>query len=344
MIDDNFDDLAEQTCTRRAAVLSGRPRATHYRRLQPALQGPKLPRPAPANALTEAERQHILSVLRSEAYCDLAPAQVWARLLDDGIYLCSIATMYRLLTAAGENRERRRQRSHPAKKKPELIATAPNQVWSWDITKLRGPTRGLYYELFVIIDIYSRLIVGWTVAAAETGDLAKAFIDQAIKSQGIETGQLTLHADRGTSMTSKPVAQLLVDLGVARSHSRPHVSNDNPYSEAGFKTLEYCPAFPGNFGSIQDAGPSAKRSSPTTTTSTATPASASTPPPQSTTAPPWRSAPNGPVPSTPPTPPTPTDSGTADPHHPSCPASPGSTTPHAKHTYRTSNPLVSQNP
>ena len=253
MIDDNFDDLAEQTCTRRAAVLSGRPRATHYRRLQPALQGPKLPRPAPANALTEAERQHILSVLRSEAYCDLAPAQVWARLLDDGIYLCSIATMYRLLTAAGENRERRRQRSHPAKKKPELIATAPNQVWSWDITKLRGPTRGLYYELFVIIDIYSRFIVGWTVAAAETGDLAKAFIDQAIKSQGIETGQLTLHADRGTSMTSKPVAQLLVDLGVARSHSRPHVSNDNPYSEAGFKTLKYCPAFPGNFGSIQDA-------------------------------------------------------------------------------------------
>ena len=135
VIDDNFDDLAEQTCTRRAAVLSGRPRATHYRRLQPALQGPKLPRPAPANALTEAERQHILSVLRSEAYCDLAPAQVWARLLDDGIYLCSIATMYRLLTAAGENRERRRQRSHPAKKKPELIATAPNQVWSWDIER-----------------------------------------------------------------------------------------------------------------------------------------------------------------------------------------------------------------
>jgi len=178
---------------------------------------------------------------------------VWARLLDDGIWLCSISTMYRLLAVAGENRERRRQRTHPAKKKPELIATAANQVWSWDITKLRGPERGVYYELFVIIDIYSRYVVDWCVAAAETGELAKEFIDAAITSQGIGRGQLTLHADRGTSMTSKPVAQLLVDLGVTRSHSRPHVSNDNPYSEAGFKTLKYCPAFPGSFGSIQDA-------------------------------------------------------------------------------------------
>ena len=159
----------------------------------------------------------------------------------------------RLLAEAGENRERRRQRTHPAKKKPELIATAPNQVWSWDITKLRGPTRGVYYELFVIIDIYSRYVINWCVAPAETGELAREFIDQAITSQGVTAGQLTLHADRGTSMTSKPVAQLLVDLGVARSHSRPHVSNDNPYSEAAFKTLKYCPAFPTNFGSIQDA-------------------------------------------------------------------------------------------
>ena len=253
MIDEHFEDLAKNTCTRKAAALLGRPRASHYRRQQPPVQGPKLPRPAPANALSEAERQHILSVLRSPEFRDLAPAQVWARLLDDGVYLCSIATMYRLLSAAGESRERRRQRTHPAKKKPELIATGPNQVWSWDITKLRGPTRGVYYELFVIIDIYSRYVVAWTVAAAETGELAKAFINEAIAAEGIEAGQLTLHADRGTSMTSKPVAQLLVDLGVARSHSRPHVSNDNPYSEAGFKTLKYCPAFPGTFGSIQDA-------------------------------------------------------------------------------------------
>ena len=215
--------------------------------------GPPTPRPAPVNALSEIERQHILSVLRSPQFCDLAPAQIWARLLDDGIYLCSISTMYRLLAAAGENRERRRQRTHPAKRKPELIACQPLQVWSWDITKLRGPTRGVHYELFVIIDIFSRYVVGWAVAAAETGELAKEFIDHAITSQGVERGQLTLHADRGTSMTSKPVAQLLVDLGVARSHSRPHVSNDNPFSEAAFKTLKYCPAFPGNFGSIQDA-------------------------------------------------------------------------------------------
>ena len=253
MIDDHFDDLAKVTCTRKAAALLGRARATHYRRLQPPVLGPKLPRPAPANALSEAERQHILSVLRSEEFCDLAPAQVWARLLDEGVYLCSISTMYRLLAIAGENRERRRQRTHPAKKRPELMATAPNQVWSWDITKLRGPERGVYYELFVIIDIYSRYVIAWTIAEAETGELAKEFIDAAIASQGIARDQLTLHADRGTSMTSKPVAQLLVDLGVARSHSRPHVSNDNPYSEANFKTLKYCPAFPGTFGSIQDA-------------------------------------------------------------------------------------------
>jgi putative transposase len=167
--------------------------------------------------------------------------------------LCSIRTMYRLLAAAGESRERRRQRTHPARKKPELIARSPNQVRSWDITKLAGPERGIYYELFVIIDIYSRYIVGWTVAAAETGELAEAFIADALDRHQVEKDQLTLHADRGSSMTSKPVAQLLVDLGVTRSHSRPSVSNDNPYSEAHFKTLKYCPAFPCRFGSIADA-------------------------------------------------------------------------------------------
>jgi putative transposase len=215
--------------------------------------GPPRPRPAPPNQLIEAERQHILTVLRSPEYRDLAPAQVWARLLDDGVYLCSISTMYRLLAIAGENRERRRQRTHPARKKPELVATAPLQVWSWDITKLQGPERGVYYELFVVIDIFSRYVVGWMVAPAETGQLAEAFIADCLARQGVGRDQLTLHADRGTSMTSKPVAQLLVDLGVARSHSRPHVSNDNPYSEANFKTLKYCPAFPGRFGSIHDA-------------------------------------------------------------------------------------------
>ena len=253
MIDTHFTELEQVTSTRAACELLGVSRATRYRRQQPPVAGPPAPRPAPSNALTEAERQHVLAVLRSDEYCDLAPAQIWARLLDDGIYLCSISTMYRLLAVAGENRERRRQRTHPANKKPELIARRPNEVWSWDITKLQGPQRGVHYELFVIIDIFSRYVVGWMVSPAETGELAQAFIADTLHRHGINPGQLSLHADRGTSMTSKPVAQLLIDLGVARSHSRPHVSNDNPYSEAHFKTLKYCPAFPGRFGSIHDA-------------------------------------------------------------------------------------------
>jgi putative transposase len=254
VIAEHLEDLEAVTSTKKACAVLGAARATVYRHRRPPASSP-LPtsRPEPANKLTEAERQHILAVLRAEEYCDLAPAQVWAKLLDDGIYLCSISTMYRLLAVAGENRERRRQRTHPARKRPELIARRPNQVWSWDITKLQGPERGVYYELFVIIDIFSRYVVGWMVSPAETGELAEAFIADALAGQGITRDQLTLHADRGTSMTSKPVAQLLVDLGVARSHSRPHVSNDNPYSEAQFKTLKYCPAFPGRFGSIQDA-------------------------------------------------------------------------------------------
>ena len=253
MIDETFDELRAVVLTKKACRLVGRSTATFYRCRQGPVLGPARPRPAPANTLCEAEQQEVLTVLRSEEFCDLAPAQVWARLLDDGRYLCSISTMYRLLSVAGENRERRRQRTHPAKKKPELIARRPNEVWSWDITKLRGPTRGEYYELFVIIDIFSRYVVAWTVANAETGELAKEFIAAALAAQGVQRHQLALHADRGTSMTSKPVAQLLVDLGVARSHSRPHVSNDNPYSESNFKTLKYCPAFPRNFGSIEDA-------------------------------------------------------------------------------------------
>jgi len=253
VIEPAFAELVEFTSTARACALVGKGRATHYRRQRPPVQGPPAPRPAPPNKLTEGERQRILSLLRSPEYCDLAPAQVWARLLDDGVYLCSISTMYRLLAIAGENRERRRQRTHPAKKRPELIARRPNEVWSWDITKLQGPERGVYYECFVIIDIFSRYVVGWMVSPAETGELAEAFIAETLARQGIGRDTLTLHADRGTSMTSKPVAQLLVDLGVVRSHSRPHVSNDNPYSEANFKTLKYCPAFPGRFGSIEDA-------------------------------------------------------------------------------------------
>jgi putative transposase len=253
VIDQYLPDLEAATSTKRACALLGASRATLYRRRNPPTRPAPAPRPEPPNKLSETERQQILTELRSEQYCDLAPAQVWARLLDDGIYLCSIRTMYRLLAIAGENRERRRQRTHPAKKKPELIATAPNQVWSWDITKLQGPQRGAFYQLYVIIDIFSRYVVGWTIANTETGELAKEFIADTLTQHGIEPDQLALHADRGTSMTSKPVAQLLIDLGVDRSHSRPHVSNDNPYSEAHFKTLKYCPAFPAQFGSIEDA-------------------------------------------------------------------------------------------
>lgn len=253
MIDETFDELRAVVSTKKACRLLGRSTATFYRCRQGPVGRPCIARPAPANALCEAERQEVLTLLRSEEFCDLAPAQVWARLLDDGRYLCSISTMYRLLANAGENRERRRQRTHPAKKKPELIARRPNEVWSWDITKLRGPNRGEYYELFVIIDIFSRYVISWTAANAETGELAAEFIADALTGQGVQRHQLALHADRGTSMTSKPVAQLLVDLGVARSHSRPHVSNDNPYSESNFKTLKYCPAFPKHFGSIEDA-------------------------------------------------------------------------------------------
>jgi putative transposase len=244
VIDAHLDDLTAVTSMKQACALLGASRATRYRRRRPPVQGPPAPRPAPPNKLTEAERQRVLAVLRSSEYCDLAPAQIWARLLDDGVYLCSISTMYRLLAVAGENRERRRQRTHPARQKPELIARRPNQVWSWDITKLQGPERGVYYELFVIIDIFSRYVVGWMVSPAETGELAEAFIADTLNLHGIAPGQLSLHADRGTSMTSKPVAQLLIDLGVARSHSRPHVSNDNPYSESPVQDAQVLPGVP----------------------------------------------------------------------------------------------------
>ena len=184
---------------------------------------------------------------------DKAPAEVYAKLLDEGTYRCSISTMYRILRANKEVKERRNQLRHPEYKKPELIATAPNQVWSWDITKLKGPAKWTYYYLYVIIDIYSRYVVGWMVASRETGKLAKAFIKETCTRQGIAEDELVIHSDRGTSMNSKVVALLLSDLGVTKSLSRPHVSNDNPFSEAQFKTLKYRPTFPGRFGSIQDA-------------------------------------------------------------------------------------------
>jgi putative transposase len=191
--------------------------------------------------------------LNSERFMDCSPAQVWATLLDEGTYLCSERTMYRILAADDQIRERRDQRTHPAYARPELLAERPNEVWSWDITKLLGPAKWTYYYLYVILDVFSRYVVGWTVQARETGPIAEQLIAQTLEKQQIARGQLTIHADRGTSMTSKPVAFLLADLGVTKSHNRPYTSTDNPYSEAHFKTLKYRPGFPARFDSIEHA-------------------------------------------------------------------------------------------
>lgn len=215
------------------------------------MHGPRRAFHHPAE-LSEHEREQVLRVLDSPRFADKSPGQVWAILLDEGVYLCSLSSMYRLLRERGQTGERRAQATHPAKKKPELQAHGPNQVWSWDITKLRGPARGTYYLLYVILDIFSRKVVHWEIWPTETGTLAKEFIQHAITANdGIMPG--SIHADRGTSMTSNTVSGLLALLGIDQSHSRPHVSNDNPYSEAQFKTLKYCPAFPERFGSIEDA-------------------------------------------------------------------------------------------
>ncbi len=254
MINPLVGELADHTDVKTACALLGRPRASHYR-AQRRAKAPHpvrepAPRPAPLNALTDTERRGVLDVLTSDRFADKSVAQTWAVLLDEGTYLCSQSTMHRILRANDSAGERRAQATHPPRVKPELVATRPGQVWSWDITKLRGPDRGVYYDLYVVLDIFSRFVVAWTIAAREDSEIAKAMLHEAMGVHGVPEA---LHADRGTSMTSKPVAQLLLDLGVARSHSRPHVSNDNPYSEAAFKTLKYAPVFPDRFGSLADA-------------------------------------------------------------------------------------------
>jgi len=226
-------------------------RATFYRDRKPK-PAPK-PRPRPARALTLSQCENVLAVLDSERFADKAPRQVYAELLDEGEYYCSIRTMYRILAAADQVRERRDQRRHPAYVKPELVARAPNQVWSWDITKVPGPLRGVYFSLYVALDIFSRLVVGWTIARTENAALARAFLAEAFERHGIKPGQLFCHSDRGTPMTARPTSQLYVDLGVMQSHSRPHVSNDNPYSEAAFRHFLYRPEMPERFGSLEDA-------------------------------------------------------------------------------------------
>jgi transposase InsO family protein len=210
-------------------------------------------RPRPPLAFSIAEQNRLLGVLDSERFVDTAPAAVYATLLDEGHYYGSIRTMYRLLAAHGQSGERRNQRIHPTYAKPELLAIRPNEVWSWDITKLKGPAKWTCFHLYVILDIYSRYVVGWLIAHRESSKLAEQLIADTVEKENIAPGTLTLHADRGTSMRSKPVAALLIDLEVAKTHSRPHVSDDNPYSEAQFKTLKYRPDFPDRFGSIEDA-------------------------------------------------------------------------------------------
>ncbi|MGI5186108.1 IS3 family transposase [Dactylosporangium sp. CA-152071] len=237
-----------------ACRLTGLSRATLYRRrTPPAPPRPRTPRKPPPSALSEAEREQVLQLLNQPEYADLAPAQVWARELDEGRWWCSESTMYRILRAAGQTGERRAQATHPARTKPELVADAPNQVWSWDITKLRGPDRGVWFHLYTVIDIWSRYVVGHLIATYEDGQLAEALIADAAARERVNPDQLIVHADRGAAMTSKTVTQLLTDLKIGRSHSRPKTSNDNPYIEASFKTLKYDPTFPDRFGSIQHA-------------------------------------------------------------------------------------------
>jgi len=204
-------------------------------------------------ALDLQERQELLLTLNSERFADCAPATVYATLLDEGRYLGSVRTMYRVLALDGATLERRNQRTHPVYTKPELLAQAPNQVWSWDITKLKGPAKWTYFHLYVILDIFSRFVVGWLIAPRESADLAQQLIAQTVARHDITPGTLTLHADRGASMRSKPVTALLADLDVIKSHSRPYTSDDNPYSEAHFKTMKYRPEFPDRFGCIEDA-------------------------------------------------------------------------------------------
>ncbi len=250
------EQLARDVGKKPACEALGIPRSSFYRRSarQSAENGPgQMIAKKPPLALDTAETEAVLAMLHSERFMDQTPYEAYATLLDEGRYLCSISTMYRMLRRHGEVRERRDQVRRTHYQKPELLAQVPNEVWSWDITKLMVPAKWTYFCLYVIMDIFSRYVVGWMVAERESAALAELLIAETCEKQGIEPDQLTIHADRGSSMKSKAVALLLSDLGVTKTHSRPHVSDDNPYSEAQFKTLKYCPEFPERFGSIEDA-------------------------------------------------------------------------------------------
>ena len=245
------EELAVAVGVKRACEVLGVPRSRIYRSRQP--QSEAQARPLPARALSPAERLAVREVLNSERYVDLAPRQVYAHLLDDGQYLCHWSTMYRILREHDEVRERRHQRQHPLYQKPELLATAPNQVWSWDITKLRGPHKGTSFALYVLLDIFSRYVVGWLIAERELASLAQTLIAASCQKEGIEPEQLTIHSDNGNPMRSKSLALLYADLGINASFTRPYTADDNPFSEAQFKTLKYQPDYPDRFGSIPDA-------------------------------------------------------------------------------------------
>jgi len=253
MIEETVQELTPLVGTRPACRALGASPATIYRWRRPPEPKVPRPRPTPARALSRAERAAVLTELHGERFVDSSPAEIYATLLDEERYLCSERTMYRLLSAQGEVRERRNQLTHPAYARPELLASGPNQVWSWDITKLLGPAKWTYFYLYTILDVFSRYAVGWTVQHRESSQVAKALIEQAAEQQKIPPGTLTVHADRGSSMTSKPVAFLLADLGITKTHSRPYTSTDNPYSEAQFKTLKYRPGFPDRFCSIEES-------------------------------------------------------------------------------------------
>jgi len=245
-------DIASELGVSATCAAFGVPRASYYRKRAPML-GPKIRRASPPRRLCDAERAAVLAVLHEPRFVDLAPAQVHATLLDEGRYMCSLRTMHRVLAENAETRERRDQLRHPSYTRPQLLATRPNELWSWDITKLLGPAKWTYFYMYVVLDVFSRYVVAWMIAHRESAALAQKLIAEACERQRIAAGQLTLHADRGSSMTSKSVALLLADLGVTKTHSRPHVSDDNPFSEAHFKTLKYRPETPERFGAIEDA-------------------------------------------------------------------------------------------
>jgi len=245
------EGLAEQIGVQRACQVLDVPRSRVYRARQP--QPAPQARPTPSHALSADERTQVRATLNSPRFMDKAPRQVYATLLDEGQYLCHWRTMYRVLAAHDEVRERRNLRQHPVYRKPELLATGPNQVWSWDITALRGPAKWIHYALYTVLDIFSRYVVGWMIAEVESSELARQLIAQTCARQAIQPDQLTLHADNGSPMKGKSLAQLLLDLGVTRSHSRPHTSDDNPFSEAQFKTMKYHPDYPDRFAGMETA-------------------------------------------------------------------------------------------